>query len=67
MERKTTSIKINPDIWKQVRMHCIQEDIDVSEYLEKLIKKDLKIKDLNDFVKKEEKTKPHIKKHGKKQ
>lgn len=40
--RKTTSIKIDSDLWKKVKKHCIDLDIDISEYLEKLIKKDLR-------------------------
>ncbi len=43
MERKTTSLKIDPTVWKVAKKHCIDEDIEVSEYIEKLIKKDLKI------------------------
>ncbi len=42
-KRDTTSIKINPYIWKQVKKHCIDEDLEISEYLERLIKKDLKL------------------------
>jgi len=42
MLRKTTSIKIDPELWKKVKKHCIDEEIDVSEYLENLIRKDLK-------------------------
>lgn len=39
-ERKTTSIRVNPEIWKKVKKHCIDIDKDVSEYLEELIKED---------------------------
>ena len=42
MKRTTTSIKINPELWKEVKKHCIDKDIDISEYLEQLIKKDLR-------------------------
>ena len=42
MERKTTSIKIDPVLWKEVRKNCIDEETDISDYLEKLIKADLK-------------------------
>ncbi len=42
MERKTTSIKINPQLWKEVRKHCIDKEVDISEYLEELIKENLK-------------------------
>lgn len=41
MIRKTTSIKINPDIWKKVKLKCIQEEIEISDYIENLIKSDL--------------------------
>ena len=40
--RKTTSIKMDSELWKQVNKHCIDKEIDISEYLETLIKKDLK-------------------------
>lgn len=43
-QRVTTSIKINPELWKEVKKHCIDKDKEVSEYLEELIKKDLKMK-----------------------
>jgi len=42
MERKTTSIKIDPELWKTLKKHCIDKDMDISDYLEGLIKKDLK-------------------------
>lgn len=42
MARKTTSIKIEENIWKEVKIHCITKAIDISDYLESLIKKDLK-------------------------
>lgn len=41
MIRKTTSIKVNPELWKLVRNHCTNKEIEISEYLEILIKKDL--------------------------
>jgi predicted DNA-binding protein len=41
MTRKTTSIKIDSELWKRVKKHCIDAEKDVSEYLEELIKKDL--------------------------
>lgn len=42
MVRKTTSIKMNPEIWKEVKKHCIDNDIDISDWLEELIRKELK-------------------------
>ncbi len=41
MERKATSIKVDVELWKQVKIHCVTESIDISDYLEKLIRKDL--------------------------
>ncbi len=40
--RKTTSIKIDPELWKETKKHCIDKEIDISDYIEKLIKADLK-------------------------
>jgi len=42
MEKKTTSIKINPELWQEVKIHCIKEHIDISDWLEKIIKDNLK-------------------------
>ena len=42
MQRTTTSIKIDPELWKKVKIKSIRENKDISEYLEELIKKDLK-------------------------
>ncbi len=42
MVRKTTSIKINPEIWKKVKLHCVGKEIDISDWIEKLIVKELK-------------------------
>lgn len=39
MEKKTTSLKINPELWKEVKKHCIDKNIDISEFIEELIKK----------------------------
>ena len=41
VERKTTSIKINPELWKRVKKKCIDDEVDISDYLEVLIKQDL--------------------------
>lgn len=44
MVRKKTSISFDEKLWKDVKIHCIKEDKEISEYLEELIKKDLKKK-----------------------
>jgi len=40
--RKTTSIKVDPVLWKEVKKYCIDKDIDISDFLEELIRKELK-------------------------
>ena len=44
MPRKTTSLKIDIDLWKEVRKKCIDLDSEISDYLEDLIRKDLGMK-----------------------
>lgn len=44
MERVTKSLKIDPAVWKEVKRYCVDNDISISEYFEKLAKKDLKKK-----------------------
>jgi hypothetical protein len=39
--RKTTSLKIEEELWKEVKISCIQKGIDISDYIETLVKKDL--------------------------
>ena len=41
---KTTSLKIEEEIWKKFKIKCITLGKDISEYLEELIKEDLKKK-----------------------
>jgi hypothetical protein len=41
-QRRTTSIKVDPTLWKEVKKYCIDKDIDVSDFLEELIRKELK-------------------------
>ncbi len=40
--RVTKSIKIDPTLWKDAKKRAIDKNIDLSEYVEGLIKKDLK-------------------------
>lgn len=41
MVRKTTSLKIEPELWKEVKKHCIDAEMDISDYVEGLFKNDL--------------------------
>src|SRR3989338_4068770 len=43
LERKTTSLKIDPEIWKMGKKKCIDKDVSISEYIESLINKDIKL------------------------
>ena len=40
-ERRTTSIKANPQLWKEVKKFCIDENVDISDWLEDIIRKEL--------------------------
>jgi post-segregation antitoxin (ccd killing protein) len=41
-KRVTTSIKIDPEIWKEAKIEAIHRDIDLSELVENAIKKEIK-------------------------
>lgn len=41
MSRKTTSLKIDEELWKEVKIECIKRDIEISEFIEGLFKKEL--------------------------
>lgn len=38
MVKKKTSIVIDEEVWLEFKLYCIKNKIDMSEYLEKLIK-----------------------------
>jgi hypothetical protein len=40
--RKTTSLKIDEELWKEVKIHCIKIGKDISEYIEELARENLK-------------------------
>lgn len=42
--KKKTSIMINEDVWTDFRKRCLDEKKEAGEYLEELIKKELKKK-----------------------
>lgn len=41
MDRKKTSIKFDETLWKEAKKHCIDANLDVSEYLERLVRENL--------------------------
>ena len=40
-ERITISVKIDPDLWKEVQHKCIDENIEYSQYVENALKEAL--------------------------
>jgi len=46
MQRKTTSIKIDPELWKRAKKKCIDDDKDISTYIEELIRENLSRKNI---------------------
>ena len=43
LKKKTTSLKVDDSLWKEVKKRCIDYEEDISDYLERLIRKDLKL------------------------
>lgn len=43
-KRVTTSIKIDPELWKEAKIEAIQREIDLSELVENALRKELKKK-----------------------
>jgi hypothetical protein len=41
--RKTTSVKVDPELWKEFKKHAIDQDKDISSMLEEIIKRELKM------------------------
>ena len=40
--RETTSIKIDPELWKEAKKYCIDKNITISDLLESLLEKEIK-------------------------
>ncbi len=43
MVKQKTSIMIEEELWQEVKIYCIKNKKEISEFLEGLIKKELKI------------------------
>ena len=39
--KEYTSIRVDPDLWKEVKIQAIREDMEVSELMERAIKHEL--------------------------
>lgn len=44
VEGITISVKVEPDLWKEVQHRCIDENIEYSQYVENALKEALKKK-----------------------
>ncbi|MBI5347335.1 MAG: toxin-antitoxin system HicB family antitoxin [Candidatus Aenigmarchaeota archaeon] len=42
--RETTSIRIDPKLWKEAKMKALEKDMSIGQYIEELIIKDVKNK-----------------------
>lgn len=43
-KRVVTSIKIDPEIWKEAKIEAIHRDLDLSELVENALRKELRIR-----------------------
>ncbi len=44
MPKKTTSLKIDEELWKRIKIHCINEGLDISEFIERISREAIKKK-----------------------
>ena len=44
MQKQTTSIMVTPELWREVKIFCIRKKTDISDWLEGLMRKELKSK-----------------------
>lgn len=40
--KETTSIRIDPILWKEAKIHALKNDMSIGEFIENLIKKEIK-------------------------
>lgn len=43
-EKKIVGIRFDKEVIKRIKLHCVENDMSVQQYIEGLVKKDLKIK-----------------------
>ncbi len=41
-KRVTTSIKVDPELWKDVKIYCIKNNNEISEFVEKCLREKIK-------------------------
>ncbi len=42
MERITKSFRVNPELWKEIKIHAAKNETDISSFIEEAIKEKLK-------------------------
>ena len=42
LDRKVTSMKIDPELWKMVKKHSIDNDISITKFVEDALRRELK-------------------------
>jgi hypothetical protein len=42
MNRATKSLKFDAGLWKEMKLHCVKNDIEISDFVEKLVREKLK-------------------------
>ena len=47
VKRETTSIKIDPDLWKEAKIEAIRRDMELSELVEVALKQELRRPSIN--------------------
>ena len=43
-KRESTSIKVDPDLWKDAKIEAIRRDMNLSDLVETALRKELKVK-----------------------
>lgn len=41
MDKETKSIRVDPELWDDAKIHCVQEHIDISKYIDLIMRNDL--------------------------
>jgi len=49
-QRRTTSIKVNPQLWKEFKKHAIDRDKDLSDLMEEMIMRELGGKNRKEYM-----------------
>ena len=44
MAKITKSFRVEPELWREIKIHVAKENTDISKWLEKIIKENLKKK-----------------------